>query len=268
MSEAPPFTTVRLERAADPRVARVVLCRPDLRNAFDDVLIAELTAAFERLSADAELRVVVLAGEGKAFCAGADLNWMKRMVSYGPEENRRDSRALAGLFRTIDACPKPVVCRVQGAALGGGTGLVAVCDVAVAAEGTVFGTTEVRLGIVPAVISPYVVRRIGEGNARYWFLTGERVDAESALRAGLVHRVVPPERLDAAVEEAVVSLLLGGPEAQAVSKSLARTAGRLPLEAAEPWTVETIVERRVSAEGQEGMRAFLEKRLPAWAHRG
>lgn len=268
MSGAPPYTTLRVETGPDSRVVRVTLCRPDLRNAFDDVLIAELTGAVERLSADPSCRVVVLAGEGKTFCAGADLNWMRRMVSYGMDENRRDSQALARLFRTIDDCPKPVVGRVQGAALGGGTGLVAVCDIAVAAMGTVFGTTEVRLGIVPAVISPYVVRRIGEGNARYWFLTGERVDAGTALRAGLVHRVVPPEQLDAVVEEVAVSCLLGGPEAQAVSKELARRIGRLPIEAAEPWAVETIVERRVSAEGQEGMKAFLEKRLPAWAEGG
>ena len=156
-SSAPP-SSVRVERNGDRRVARVALSRPDLRNAFDEALIADLTRAFEELAVDPSVRVVVLSGDGKAFCAGADLNWMKRMVAYGTEENRRDSAALAAMFQAVDACPKPVVGKVHGAALGGGAGLVAVCDVAVAADGTLFGTTEVRLGIGPAVISPYVVR--------------------------------------------------------------------------------------------------------------
>lgn len=263
-----PVPSVRVERNGDRRVARVVLARAELRNAFDETLIDELTRAFEGLSADPSVRVIVLSGEGKAFCAGADLNWMKRMVGYTLEENRRDSGALAAMYAAVDSCPKPVVGKVHGAALGGGTGLVAVCDVAVAAEGTLFGTTEVRLGIVPAVISPYVVRKIGEGNARRWFLTGERLDADDALRAGLVHRVVPADRLDAAVEETVVSLLLGGPQAQAWAKTLARTMGRLPAGEAQRRAIDLIVERRVSPEGQEGMRAFLEKRLAAWTGEG
>ncbi len=268
MEAAAPYRSLRVERAPDARVARVVLTRPDLRNAFDEVLIADLTAAFEALGPDPTVRVVVLAGEGKAFCAGADLNWMRKTVGSSLSENRRDSSELARMFRTIDACPKPVVGRVQGAALGGGAGLVAVCDVAIAAEGTLFGTTEVRLGIVPGVISPYVVRKIGEGNARAWFLTGERFDAAEALRAGLVHRVVPESGLDAALGETVVALLLGGPEAQAAAKTLARTVGQLPLDEAEARGVDAIASRRVSPEGQEGMRAFLAKRLPAWAARG
>ena len=257
---------LRVERPR-PGVARVVLDRPDLRNAFDDVLIARLAETFETLAADDTVRAIVLAGEGRSFCAGADLSWMKRMVSYGPEENRRDAAALAEMFRRIDTCRKPVVARVQGAALGGGAGLVAVCDVAVAAEDALLGTTEVRLGIVPAVISPFVVRKIGESHARRWFLTGERFSAAEALRTGLVHAVVPEAALDAEVDRVVDALLLGGPEALAVSKDLARRMGRLPLDEALEEATGVISTRRASAEGQEGMRAFLERRSPSWTGR-
>ncbi|HKC24708.1 MAG TPA: enoyl-CoA hydratase-related protein [Thermoanaerobaculia bacterium] len=261
------MTPSRLEVSRDARgVVAVALARPDVRNAFDDVLIAEATEIFRVLDGDTNARVVVLSGQGKAFCAGADLAWMARMVSYGIEENRRDAAALAEMLRAIDGCRKPVVGRVHGAALGGGTGLAAACDVVVAAAGTLFGTTEVRLGIVPAVISPYVVRKLGESRAREWFLTGERWDAEEARCAGLVHRVVPESELDAAVASVVDAILAGGPEAVAEAKRLARLAGELPLEAAIPRTVDSIAARRVSPEGQEGMRAFLEKRKPAWTH--
>jgi methylglutaconyl-CoA hydratase len=251
-----------------PGVARVVLDRPDLRNAFDDVLIARLTEEFGALGVDRSVRAVVLSGEGKAFCAGADLSWMKRMVTYGEEENRRDAAALAAMFLAVDSCPKPVVGRIQGAALGGGAGLVAVCDVAIAAEGTLLGTTEVRLGIVPAVISPFVVRKIGESHARRWFLTGERFSATAALAAGLVHSVVPEADLDAAVDRVLDALLLGGPEALAVSKGLAQRMGRLPLDEALEDATRVIAARRASAEGQEGMRAFLERRAAAWTAGG
>jgi methylglutaconyl-CoA hydratase len=256
--------SLRLER---PRagVVRVVLARPELRNAFDDALIAEVTATFEALSSDASVRVVVLAGEGKAFCAGADLGWMKRMVTWGEEENRRDAEALGRMFLAIDSCPKPVVGRVHGAALGGGAGLVAACDVAVCAEGTLLGTTEVRLGIVPAVISPFVVRKVGESHARRWFLTGERFGADEALRAGLVHVVVPAAELDSEVDRVVDALLLGGPEALAVSKGLAMRMGRVPVGEALAEAAGVIAARRVSSEGQEGMEAFLLKRPPEWA---
>jgi len=255
----------RLVVTRDARgVVSVALARPEVRNAFDDVLIGEAAALFSGLAADASARAVVLSGRGKSFCAGADLNWMARMVSYGVEENRRDAAALAAMLRAIDECPKPVIGRVHGAALGGGAGLAAACDVVVAAEGTLFGTTEVRLGIVPAVISPYVVRKLGESRAREWFLTGERWDAQEARRAGLVHRVVPEADLDTAVESVVAAILQGGPEALAEAKRLARAAGELPLDAAIPMTIESIAARRVSPEGQEGMRAFLEKRKPGW----
>lgn len=257
---------LRVERPR-PGVARVVLDRPELRNAFDDVLVARLTETFETLAADGTVRAIVLAGEGRSFCAGADLSWMKRMVAYGPDENRRDAAALAEMFRRIDTCPRPVVARVQGAALGGGAGLVAVCDVAVAADDALLGTTEVRLGIVPAVISPFVVRKIGESHARRWFLTGERFSAAEALRAGLVHAVVPEAALDAEVDRVVDALLLGGPEALAVSKDLARRMGRLTLDESLEEAIGVIATRRASAEGQEGMRAFLERRSPSWTER-
>lgn len=257
---------LRVERPR-PGVANVVLDRPQLRNAFDEVLVASLTEAFETLSSDGSVRAIVLSGVGKAFCAGADLTWMKRMVAYGPDENRRDAAGLAAMFHAIDSCPKPVVGRVQGAALGGGAGLVAVCDVAVAAEDALLGTTEVRLGIVPGVISPFVVRKIGESQARRWFLTGERFSAAEALRAGLVHVVVAEPELDAEVDRVVDALLLGGPEALSVSKGLARRMGRLPLEEALEEATGVIAARRASAEGQEGMRAFLERRSPSWTAR-
>ncbi len=261
MSDASPLL---IGRSPDPRVARVSLNRPALRNAFDDVLIDLLTRAARELGGDPSVRVVVLAGEGSVFCAGADLNWMKRMAAYGLEENRRDAEALGAMFEAWHLLPKPVVGAVQGAALGGGTGLAAVCDVVVAQEGTLFGTTEVRLGLVPAVISPYVVAKIGQSSARAWFLTGGRYDAAEALRCGLVHRVVPPEEMDRAVGEVVAACLDGGPEALAEAKVLARTAGSLPPSEVRGVTVESIARRRVSAEGQEGMRAFLERRAPQW----
>ncbi len=255
---------IHVDRAPDPRVARLFLHRPELRNAFDDKLIELLTGTVRRLGEDSSVRVVVLGGDGKVFCAGADLNWMGRMAGFSLEENRRDSVSLAELFRSLDGLPKPLIGSIHGAALGGGTGLAAVCDVVVAEEGTLFGTTEVRLGLVPAVISPYVVRKIGETNARAWFLTGDRYDAAEALRAGLVHRVVPAGGLDEAVDELVQACLAGGPEALAEAKALARSAGAIPDGEVVTTTAELIARRRVSAEGQEGMRAFLERRTARW----
>lgn len=258
---------LRLERFR-PGVVRVVLHRPEVRNAFDDVLVLRIAEAFSALGGDPAVRAVVLAGAGPAFCAGADLEWMRRMVGYGEEENRRDAESLARMFLAIDSCPKPVVGRVHGAALGGGAGLVAVCDVAVCAEGTLLGTTEVRLGIVPAVISPFVVRKIGESHARRWFLTGERFSPHEALRAGLVHAVVPEGDLDAEVDRVLDALLLGGPEALAVSKDLAKRMGRLPLDEALAEAAGVIAERRTSAEGQEGLKAFLERRRASFTPGG
>jgi methylglutaconyl-CoA hydratase len=256
---------VRVERTHGGRVARVVLSRPDVRNAFDDVLVKELQRIVRTVSGDEAVRVVELSGEGKAFCAGGDLKWMKRMAGFTMEQNRRDAAELADLFRILDECPKPLVGRVHGAALGGGTGLVAVCDIAVAAEGTLFGTTEVRLGIIPAVISPYVVRKIGESHAREWFLTGSRYDAHEARRVGLVHIVSAGASLSSVADGVIDALLLGGPQALAEAKKLAQIVGRLPPREIQTVTVQRIAERRASAEGREGVTAFLEKRTPEWA---
>ncbi len=255
---------LRLERTRGGRLAKIVLARPEVRNAVDDALVRELQRAVRTVSADDAVRVVELSGEGKAFCAGADLDWMKRMAGFTLEENRRDAAELADLFRLLDECPKPVVGRIHGAALGAGVGLVAICDVAVAAEETLFGTTEVRLGILPAVISPYIVRKIGESYAREWFLTGNRHDAHEARRIGLVHIVASETSLDAVTEGVIDALLLGGPQALAEAKKLAQTVGHLPQRDVQHLTVQRIAERRASAEGREGVAAFLEKRKPAW----
>jgi methylglutaconyl-CoA hydratase len=256
---------VRVERSHGGRVARVVLARPEIRNAFDDTLVAELQRVFRSLAADPSVRVVELSGDGKTFSAGADLNWMKRMAGFTMEENRRDASELAELFRLMDELPKPLLGRVHGAALGGGTGLVAVCDVVVAAEGTLFGTTEVRLGLIPSVIGPYVIRKIGESRAREWFLTGGRFDAHEARRIGLVHIVAAEASLVSVADGVIDSLLRGGPEALAEAKKLARTIASLSPREQQTLTVQRIAERRASAEGREGVTAFLEKRPPAWA---
>lgn len=254
-----------LERASDPRIARLVLNRPSRRNAFDGELVAELQRAVRALAGDPTIRVIELSGAGDVFCAGADIEWMKKASGFTMRESARDSGELATLFRALDELDKPIVARVQGAALGGGTGLVAVCDVAVAAADAVFGTTEVRLGLIPAVISPYVVRKVGESRARAWFVTGERFSAEEARQAGLVHRVVPGEELGAAAKAVLDAILLGGPAAVAEAKRLARTAATMPLQEATRTAIQRMSERRGSAEGREGLAAFLEKRKPSWA---
>jgi len=237
-------------------VLRLTLSRPDRRNAFDAALIADLTGAFADVG---DARAVLLAGAGLSFCAGADVEWMRASVDLSYEENVEDARSLRRLLETVDACPAAVVARVQGHALGGGAGLVACCDVAVAAEDAVFGFSEVKLGIVPAVISPFALEKIGPGAARRYFVTGERFDAETALRVGLVHEVVPPAELDAAVERILGELLSAGPEAARAAKRLVLDA---PLDGEE--TARRIARRRTSAEGQEGLRAFLERRPPSW----
>ena len=258
------YQTIQTSR--DAGVLRCALHRPDVRNAFDDTLIAELTAALQAAAGDAAVRVVILQGDGKHFCAGADLNWMKQMVAYTREENVADSRKLADMYEAIAACPKPVVARVQGAALGGGSGLVAACDLAVAAETATFGFPEVKLGILPAVISPYVIDKLGPGVARGYFLTGERLGATEALRVGLVQRVVPEAELDAAVQEVIDLLLTSGPRASAACKRLVREVATAPdRAAARKATIDAIADIRIGAEGQEGMKAFLEKRKAEWA---
>ena len=247
-------------------VLTVTLNRPDVHNAFNDQLIAEAIDLFSAIGARPGLRAVVLRGTGANFCAGADLNWMSRMVSYTREENIRDSAQLAKMYALIDECPLPVIGRIQGAAIGGGVGLVAVCDVAIAAREAKFGLSEVKLGILPAVISPYVIGKIGRSHARALFLTGERFDAERALRIGLVHRVVDGELdFDAAVNEAIAQIRTSGPEAVRECKKLIAYVSAHDLADAVPYTIETIATRRVSEEGQRGMGAFLKKEKAPWA---
>jgi methylglutaconyl-CoA hydratase len=249
-------------------VEHLTLNRPDVRNAFNEHVIAELTdwAAGARAAADHhELRIVVIGGAGKMFCAGADVNWMSKTIDYTEEENLRDAMAMSRMFSAIDALPAAVIGRVQGAALGGGAGLAAVCDIVVAAEDAVFGFTEVKLGIVPAVISPFALAKIGRSAARELFLTGARFSAARAKEIGLVHAVVPEPELDDAVDTFIRELLTAGPEAIAAAKALIpQVSGRI-VEDAMPITAKTIASRRVSPEGQEGLHAFLEKRAPSWS---
>jgi methylglutaconyl-CoA hydratase len=259
----PSFSRLRLLREGP--VARVVLARPEVRNAFDDGLIAELTSVFLDFAADRETRVVVLSGEGPSFCAGADVGWMRKAGSFSREENELDAGRMARMLRAIDACPLPVIALAHGAAIGGGVGLVAAADIALAAEGTVFSLAEVKLGILPSVISPYVLRAIGPRQARDLFLTGDRFDAREAFRIGLVHAVVPSDALESAARRKIESLLSSGPEAVAVAKRLIEKVSGLDPEEAMPLTVATIAERRASEEAKEGLSAFLEKRKPGWA---
>ena len=246
-------------------VVTVTVDRPDVRNAFDAETIDRIRETFEELDADGDVRVVVLTGAGRVFSAGADLNWMSSMVENTFEENLADSRGLDAMFRAVQECSHPVVARVNGHAFGGGTGLVACADVSVSVRGALFGFTEVRLGLAPAVISPYVLPRIGVGNARHLFLTGERFDAEHAQRIGLVSVVCEPDALDDRVSAVVEDLLAGGPKAHAQVKRLLREVSAVSgLAEAADITVETIARLRVSEEGQEGMRAFFEDREPEW----
>src|SRR5579885_3323866 len=259
---APPMPKL-IDIAIDRRIARVVLNRPQVHNAFDDALITELTDALAKLDADAAVRAVVLTGNGASFSAGADLNWMRGMAAASEAENRADSERLATLMRTLNFLGKPTIARVNGAAYGGGVGLVACCDIAVAADTAKFGLTEVKLGLVPAVISPYVIAAIGARQARRLFVTGEIFDAAEAERIGLVHRRVAADALDAAVDETLNALAKGGPIAQREAKLLAlRMSGATPASAQsiDVDNAALIARLRVSAEGQEGLAAFLGKR--------
>ena len=242
----------------------VTLNRPEIRNAINDAVIEELTLWAEDATKDRRLRMAVLGGTGRTFCAGADLGWMAHTVDYDHEENIRDAWALARLFARLDALPVPLVGRVHGAALGGGVGLVAVCDIAVATEDTLFGFTEVKLGIVPAVISPYAVAKIGASAARQLFLTGERFSAHRAFELGLVHVITPPDGLDAGVTRVVAELRTAGPRAIAAAKALIASVVHRHPAAVTELTVDTIAEMRITTEAQEGMRAFLGKRPPRW----
>jgi methylglutaconyl-CoA hydratase len=245
-------------------VVRVTLNRPEVRNAFNEQLIRELTAWAESIRPDGPARVAVLSGAGKVFCAGADLAWMAKTVAYSHEDNLRDARALSRMFETLDRLPIPLVGRIHGAALGGGIGLAAVCDIAVAAEDAVFGFTEVKLGIIPAVISPFAIAKIGRSAARELFLTGARFSAARAREIGLVHGVADAADLDRMVAKHVNDLLSSGPRAVAAAKALIATVTASDADAATEHAVAAIARQRVSPEGQEGMRAFLEKRTPGW----
>jgi methylglutaconyl-CoA hydratase len=245
--------------------AWITLNRPDVHNAFDDWLIADLTAALGALAADERVRVVVLTGSGRSFSAGADLNWMRRTATYDEAENLADARALAKLMATLHELPKPTVARVNGAALGGGAGLVACCDIALASAEARFGTTEVRLGLIPAVIGPYVVAAIGVRQARRLMLTGERITAVEAARIGLIHEVVPVDQLDAAVAALLDQLLKGGPQALAAAKRLVHDLAGRPMTAELiDDTAGRIAALRAMPEGREGVAAFLAKRPPGW----
>lgn len=249
----------------DPRgIATVTLNRPQLHNAFDDALISKLTAELRRLDADPKVRVVLLAGAGKSFSAGADLNWMQRMAGYSHQQNLDDALGLAELLRTLDRLGKPTVALVQGAAFGGGVGLVAACDIALAAESARFCLSEVKLGLIPAVISPYVVRALGGRASRRYMLTAERFSAAEALRCGLVHEVLPSEELAGRGRQLAETLLGNAPGALAAVKQLLRDVEAPLDETLIRQTAERIAELRAAPEGREGVAAFLEKRRPAW----
>jgi len=244
--------------------ARVTLARPAVRNAFNAELIARLNAAFTALAADPRVRLVVLDGEGSIFCGGADVNWMRGALELGEAENVRDAEAMSDMLRAIDRCPKPVIARVHGAALGGGAGLCAVCDAVVAADDTIFGFTEAKLGIIPAVISPFTIAKIGVSHARRLFLTGERFDAARARAIGLVHEVVPAALLDEAVETIARECESAGPSAIAAIKNLIPAVHAASYDESRELTARAIAKARAGDEGQEGLRAFLERRPAAW----
>ncbi len=246
-------------------VARLRMNRPDVHNAFHAMLIAALTGALDALADDDSVRVVVLEGAGASFSAGADLNWMRGMAAASEAENREDSLALARLMRTLNELPKPTIARVQGAAFGGGVGLVACCDIAIGSDDAKFGLTESKLGLLPAVISPYVIEAIGARQARRWFASAEIFSAEQARRMGLLHEAVAADELDAAVDRQVALLLKAGPIASAQAKSLVRqVASHTDGAAHDSDNADLIARLRVSPEGQEGLTAFLDKRKPAW----
>ena len=253
-----------LQRFTAGPVAEVRLNRPDVRNAFNAELIAALTAEFEELGRDESVRAVVLSGEGKVFCGGADISWMRASLDLSYDENVGDAQGMSDMFRAIDRCPKPVIGRVHGAALGGGAGLAAVCDIVIAGADTVFGFTEVKLGIIPAVISPFVLAKIGVSNARALFLTGERFDAKRAHHIGLVHEVVVGDTLDVCIERITNEIAGAGPGAVAAAKALIPRVTAATYDESRDITAEAIAGQRTSPEGQEGLRAFLERRKASW----
>lgn len=257
------YKTIRIEQ--EDGVARICLNRPEVHNAFNSHMISELLAAFAKAGMENSIRVVILTGTGKSFCAGADLNWMREIISYSFEQNLAESLQIADLHHNIYTLPKPVIAQVNGTAIGGGTGFLSACDMAIAAEGAKFGLSEVKLGLVPAAISPYVVNKIGESKARQYFLTGERIPAARAQEIGLVNEVVPLEQLADKVTAVVKQLLTSGPAALAKCKELLFNVPRMDTAEIKEYTARMIADLRISSEGQEGMAAFLEKRKPRWS---
>jgi methylglutaconyl-CoA hydratase len=257
-----PHVTVHCEISCN--IGSISLDRPKARNAFDGAMVRELTRAFNAMAMNDEVRAIILRSEGEVFSAGADLAWMQRMAALSHQDNLADARQLAKLMRSVDLCPKPCIARIQGPALGGAVGLIACCDIAISVEDAVFGLSEVRLGLIPAVIGPYVLRAIGHRASRKLFLTGERITAAEALRLGLIHEAVPHDQLDDAIRQQADAVLAGGPQAQASAKAL--ISDLFPIgETIEEMTVERIAAIRAGAEAREGLAAFLEKRKPWWA---
>ncbi|HXB83679.1 MAG TPA: enoyl-CoA hydratase-related protein [Candidatus Acidoferrum sp.] len=255
---APMAESIRL--VVSEGIARVTLARPEARNAFNAETIEQLHDVFARITAADDVRAVVLAGEGKVFCGGADIGWMRESLELSFDANVADAERMSDMFRTIDNCPKPVIGQIHGAALGGGAGLAAVCDIAIAADDAMFGFTEVKLGIIPAVISPFVLAKIGASHARALFLTGERFDARRAKHIGLVHEVVPAVELGAAVEHCLEELFTAGPAAVRAAKLLIRRVIDNDYDDSRAITARAIAQQRIGTEGQEGLRAFLERR--------
>lgn len=259
--------TSNINMQTDKRgVATLTLDRAEKHNAFDDTMIAELIQALSEIETDKSIRILVLRATGKSFSAGADLNWMRRMADYDQQQNLADSRQLAQLMNRLNCLSKPVIACVNGASFGGGVGLIACCDIAIASSDAIFSLSEVRLGLIPSVISPYVIAAIGSRAARRYFLSGERFDAVRALQLGLVHEVVEPEEIDASLEQCIENLLSSGPKAQAAAKDLIHTVeGRLIDETLIEETARRIADVRASDEGREGLSAFLQKRKPDWS---
>jgi len=256
------YETLSITKIND--VVTVALNRPDVHNAMNDVLMNELTRCFTQLKSDHSISAIILTGIGKSFCAGADLTWMKNMVGYSQQENKKDSRLLLDMYETIHACPKPVIGRINGHAFGGGIGLLAVCDIAITVPDVKFAFSEVKLGIIPAVISTFVAQRMSPAAMRRLFVTGERFDSTTAQQVGLIDLVVPPEKLDDAVNSCVDQVRSSGPTAIKEIKQMIYTRSQMDVKAYKEFTVEKISELRVSDEGQEGITAFLEKRKPNW----
>ncbi len=257
------YKTIRCEK--EGRVAKIIFSRPEVHNAFNNDMIAEMLDVVRALGKPSDVRVVVLTGEGKSFCAGADVNWMRRVMDFSFEENYEESLKLAELMYSVYSLDLPTIAMVNGASIGGGMGFVSTADIAIAASNAEFSLSEVKLGLVPACISPYVIKKAGEAACRRLMLTGERIDANEALRVGLLNAVVEPDELESAVEALVKRLISSGPGAIAVCKKLLREVPGMSLDEAKTFTADSLAHLRMSDEGQEGMRAFLEKRKPSWS---